>query len=731
MTDITNLGPASLPAIPDRLNRLNELVYDLWWSWNHQARELFRRLDYSLWRRSAHNPVLMLRQIEPERLSRALKDPSFLSLYNATVNALDVARSPGDTWWYERHGDRASRPIAYFSAEFAFHQSLPIYAGGLGVLAGDHLKEASDLGLPLVAIGFMYPQGYFHQKVSAEGWQEEIYEQINWADSPIQPATIAGGKPCIIAVPLGARSVLVQVWRVQLGRVRLFLLDTGLEENAPWDRELSARLYGGDRETRIQQEIILGIGGVRALHALGIEPAAFHLNEGHAAFVVLQRIREFIEQGQSFEDALAEVRRTTIFTTHTPVPAGHDAFPFNLVEKHLAGAWGSLGAHRDAFLALGHHDNGGGPLFNMTALALRAAEGINAVSEVHGTVTRGMWAPLWNGDEEETARRVQVVTNGVHLPTWLSAEMAKLFERYLGTDWRDRQEDPEFWEGVLTIPDEELWNVRQALRGFLFQFIRERARRRWSEEQVSAARVVAAGTLLDPAALTIGFARRFAGYKRPELIFRDPGRLARILNAPRRPVQIVFAGKAHPADDQGKRHLQRVYMRAVDPAFAGRVAFVDDYDLHVAHFLVQGCDVWLNNPRKPLEASGTSGMKASVNGVPHMSIGDGWWAEGYTGKNGWLIDAGPMAPSDEEQDARDAEALYRLLEEHVVPTFYDRDASGLPRRLLAVVKEAIRTVTPRFCARRMVKEYADRMYTPAISGGAPEGAAAGPRADLE
>ncbi len=713
MIPTPNLGPASLPSLPDRARRLNELAYDLWWSWNHQARDVFRRLDYPLWRRTAHNPVLMLRQIETERVAQALRDPSFLSLYSATLAGLDVARAARDTWWHQRFGDLAARPIAYFSAEFAFHQSLPIYAGGLGVLAGDHLKEASDLGLPLVGIGFMYPQGYFHQKVSAEGWQEEAYEQLNWADAPIQPATTPAGKPCIIAVPLGGRSVLVQVWRVHLGRVQLYLLDTGLEENAPWDRELSARLYGGDRETRIQQEIILGIGGVRALHALGIDPVVFHLNEGHAAFVVLQRIREFIEGGRSFDEALADVRKTTVFTTHTPVSAGHDAFPFNLVEKHLAGAWGTLGTHRDAFLALGQYDNGGGPLFNMTALALRAAASVNAVSQAHGTVTREMWAPIWP-DPSEAPARVQVVTNGVHVSTWISAEMSRLFERYLGSSWRDVQEDPDFWEGVLAIPDDELWAVRQALRTYLFQFIRERARRRWAEEQVSAARVVAAGTLLDPAALTIGFARRFTGYKRPELIFRDPERLAKILNARRRPVQIVFAGNAPPAAALGKRHLQRVYPPAADPVFAGRVAFVDDYDLHVAHFLVQGCDVWLNTPRKPLEASGTSGMKASINGVPHLSIGDGWWAEGYTGGNGWLIEPEPGAVNDEEQDARDAEALYRLLEEQVAPTFYDRDTSGVPHKWLAIVKEAIRTVTPRFCARRMVKEYAERMYAPAI-----------------
>ena len=698
------------PLIPERLRRLPELAADLWWTWNTEAREVFRRLDYPLWRQTAHNPVLLLQQISQEMLNLAATDPRFLNTYDAAVKALDAARGAHDTWWHKRFPDIAG-PIAYFSAEFALHQSLPIYAGGLGVLAGDHCKEASDLGLPLIGVGFMYPQGYFHQTVTPEGWQREVYERLNWAEAPIEPAVTPEGQPCIIAVPLGNRSVLVSVWRVRLGRVKLYLLDTDLEENAPWDRELSARLYGGDRETRVQQEIILGIGGVRVLKAMGSTPTVWHLNEGHAAFVVLQRIRDLIEHGESFESALADVRRTTVFTTHTPVPAGHDAFPFNLVETHLAGAWGTLGSYRDKFMALGEYDNGSGPMFNMTALALRTAGATNAVSQLHGHVTREMWAPIWPGVAEDH-RPVRAITNGVHVPSWLSAEMTALFDAYLPSNWRDDHDNPAIWESVADIPDEALWTARNALRNYLFAFIRERARQRWKEEHVSAARVVAAGTLLDPNALTLGFARRFTGYKRPELIFHNPDRLLQILNAARRPVQIVFAGKAHPADETGKHHLQQVYRRAIDPMFGGRIAFVDDYDLHVAHFLVQGCDVWLNNPRKPLEASGTSGMKASLNGVPHLSIGDGWWAEGFTGDNGWLID--PKVTGDQDAtDAADAEAIYQLLEREVVPTFYDRDARGIPRRWLAIVRRAIVSVTPRFSARRMVKQYAEDLYAAA------------------
>ena len=701
--------------LPDRIKRLEELAYDLWWSWNTEARRVFRSLDYPLWRQTAHNPVRMLQSIPLDTLTRAMDDREWLGNYDRSLARLDAARSAQRTWCESEVPELRGKSIAYFSAEFALHQSLPIYAGGLGVLAGDHCKEASDLGVPLIGIGFMYPQGYFHQGLSPDGWQQEIYERLNWKETAIEPAITHEGKPAITAVPLGNRTVLVAVWRVRVGRVKLYLLDTDLEENAPWDRELSARLYGGDRETRVQQEIILGIGGVRVLKAIGHQPAVYHLNEGHAAFVVLQRIRDFCEAGWSFERALDEVRRTTVFTTHTPVPAGHDAFPFSLVETHLAGAWGDLGAYREKFLALGHHDSGGGSLFNMTALAMRTSGAVNGVSQLHGEVTKQMWRPIWP-DRPAEDLPVSSITNGVHVPTWISSDMAALLERHLGVDWLDHHDDPAVADRVLTIPDDELWATRQALRLFLFNFIRERVRTRWMVESVPAPRIAAAGTMFDTNTLTIGFARRFTGYKRPELIFLDSDRLARILTTRGRAVQLVFAGKAHPADDVGKHHLQQIYRRALDPKFGGRIGFVDDYDLHVAHFLTQGCDVWLNNPRKPLEASGTSGMKAAINGVPNLSIGDGWWAEGFTGDNGWLIE-GHADPNDHgAQDWADAQAIYALLENTLVPTFYDRDEHGVPRRWLQVVRQSIRTVLPRFSARRMVKEYVRTMYLPALAG---------------
>jgi starch phosphorylase len=702
-----------MTPIPDRIKRIEELAYDLWWSWNTDARRVFRSLDYPLWRHTAHNPVRMLQLIPPETLARAIHDAEWLANYDRTVARLDAARTAQHTWCESECPELHGKSIAYFSAEFAIHQSLPIYAGGLGVLAGDHCKEASDLGVPLIGIGFMYPQGYFHQGLSPDGWQQEAYERLNWKAAAIEPAITQDGKPAITAVPLGNRTVLVAVWRVRVGRVKLYLLDTDLEENAPWDRELSARLYGGDRETRIQQEIILGIGGVRVLKAIGHQPSVYHLNEGHAAFVVLQRIRDLCEAGWTFERALDEVRRTTVFTTHTPVAAGHDAFPFHLVETHLAGAWGDLGSYREKFLALGHYDNGGGSLFNMTALALRTSGAVNGVSQLHGEVTKQMWRPIWPDRPAENLP-VGFITNGVHVPTWIASDMSALLERHLGADWLDRHDDPAVADRVLQIPDDELWAVRQTLRNFLFNFIRERVRTRWMVESIPAPRIAAAGTMFDSNTLTIGFARRFTGYKRPELIFLDSDRLARILTASGRAVQIVFAGKAHPADDVGKHHLQQIYRRALDPRFGGRIGFVDDYDLHVAHFLVQGCDVWMNNPRKPLEASGTSGMKAAINGTPHMSIEDGWWAEGFTGTNGWLIE-GQADPNDHgAQDWADAQAIYALLETQLVPAFYDREANGLPRRWLQIVKQSIRTVLPRFSARRMVKEYVRTMYLPAV-----------------
>jgi starch phosphorylase len=703
-------------ALPDRIRRLSELAHDLWWTWNADAREVFRLLDYRIWRLTSHNPVRMLQVLSPEQLAAAASNVEFLAAYDVAVTGLDAARG-GPTSWWEVRGFGEGRPkIAYFSAEFAVHQSLPIYAGGLGALAGDHCKEASDLGVPLVGVGFMYPQGYFHQTMSADRGQEEVYETLDWSAAPIEAALTPEGVPCVVSVPLSDRTVMVRAWRVLLGRVVLYLLDTALEENAPEDRELTARLYGGDRETRLRQEIVLGVGGVRTLRALKVDPAVWHLNEGHAAFVALERLRERVCAGEPFEQALAAVRRTTVFTTHTPVSAGHDAFSLGMVDAHLGWYREALGDAASAFRALGEHDSGGGTLFNMTALALSTSARVNAVSRRHGDVTRRAWDGV-----RGTEAPIGSITNGVHVPTWVAPDMARLFQRYLGADWCARHDDPALWARFDEVPHAEVWAVRQALRHHLFWFMRERARQLWSQGCFGLDRVAASGVLMDPEALTIGYARRFTGYKRPELLFHDVDRLAAIVNSLARPVQIVFAGKSHPADGEGKGHLYRVFRRAIDPRFGGRIAFLEDYDLHVAHFLVQGCDVWLNTPRAPLEASGTSGMKAAMNGVPHLSIGDGWWAEGYTGRNGWLIGDDTADRDPGATDAADATALYELIEREVVPLFFDRDPSGIPHGWVTIVKEAIRTTVPVFSARRMVKQYAEEMYAPGLQSSASRG----------
>ncbi len=669
---------------------------------------MFRRLDYRLWRRTAHNPVRMLHQISRERLEWAARDGYLLSLYDAAVEEWDRARATADGWWSSNHRDLAGTTIAYFSAEFALHQSLPIYAGGLGVLAGDHCKEASDLGIPLVGVGFMYPMGYFHQHISADGWQLELYERLDRDYAAVERARLPQGDPCVVNVTLGRVDVKVAAWLVKLGTVKLYLLDTDVDGNTPWDRELSGRLYASEHEIRLKQEIILGVGGVRVLRALGYQPVVWHLNEGHTAFVVFERIRELVGQGRSFPAAVDEVRATTVFTTHTPVPAGHDAFPFHLTHGLLNSYWDSVSDPHGTYIALGAYGNGAGDLFNMTALALRGSGAVNAVSLPHREVTDEMWAPLWSRMPRDSRRPIKAVTNGVHIPTWIAPPMAELFDKWLGSKWRELQDDRAFWELVFSIPDEDLWQVRCHLKSHMMSFIHERARRRWAEEQASAAEVVAAGTLLDDSVLTLGFARRFTEYKRPTLLFHDCARLAGILRNYQRPVQIIFAGKAHPSDELGKRLLQSVYRLAGDPRFGGRIAFVDDYDLHLAHYLVQGCDAWLNYPREPMEACGTSGMKASINGVVHISVPGGWWTEGFSGDNGWLVRPSHGANGD----AAEAEALYRTLEHEVVPAFYDHDSEGIPRNWLRMVREAIRTVAPRFSARRMLRQYAEQMYAP-------------------
>ncbi|MFH1639235.1 MAG: alpha-glucan family phosphorylase [Chloroflexota bacterium] len=595
--------------------------------------------------------------------------------------------------------------------EFAIHNSLPIYAGGLGILAGDVCKETSDMGLPMAGVGFMYPQGYFLQRISAEGWQEEVYQQLNFDEAPIRLITSPDGEPILTGVEMGDRKVSVRVWEVKVGKTKLYLLDTNVDRNSPLDRSLSARLYTADREQRLQQEIVLGVGGVRVLRALGITPSVWHANEGHASFMMLERIREEVQKGTPFSKAVQNVRETTIFTTHTPVPAGHDIFSEQMVDWYLGGYWDNLNLGHEMFLGLGRQNGTGERKFNMTALGMRAAGYRNGVSKLHGEVTRRMWHGLWPDVPEDQAP-INHITNGVHVPTWIGREMAALYDKYLGADWIERRDEVDIWQHVRDIPDEELWSVRQILKHKLTDYIDEETQRRWAERRITAAQCMAMGALFNPETLTIGIVRRFAEYKRPELLFEDIEHLKRIVQNSLQPVQIIFAGKAHPADFPAKQILHDIYTQAMNPDFQGRIAFVENYDMHIAHYLTQGVDVWLNMPRRLHEACGTSGMKAALNGVPHCSICDGWWCEGYNDANGWVIGEPHASFPQEEQDKIDAEALYRLLEERIVPLYYERDRNGVPHGWMRLVKEAISSIAPVFCARRMMKEYVEKMYLP-------------------
>lgn len=702
---------ASLTAkLPPRIARLEELAYNFWWSWHREARDLFKRFDYTLWRTSNHNPVQMLLEASPEQLEELAADPLFLRQYDAVLMALDKDLENGHLWFPAKYPELTNRPVAYFSAEFGLHRSLPIYSGGLGVLAGDHCKEASDIGLPFVAVGFLYEMGYFRQRIRPDGWQEAIYPRFEPGEVAVRQALCDDDTCLFVPVELNDQIVHLKVWHVRVGRAHLYLMDADNDRNAPWERELTAQLYGGDQEMRIQQEIVLGIGGLHVLQALGIDPLVFHLNEGHSAFLVLERARELVEAGRSFEEAREEVKATTVFTTHTPVPAGHDVFPFHLLEKYFHNYWPRLDLTREQFLALGHHE-GDRQGFNMTALALRMCGRRNGVSELHGEVSRRMWQSLW---PERPVEEVPIthVTNGIHVPAWIGGAMYRLYRKHLGPDWIARHDDPALWERILEVPDKELWDAHVHLKGKLMTFMRERSRRRRMEEAMTPDQVLCSGTFLDPDALTIGFARRFATYKRANLIFHDLEQLMQLLHDRYRPVQFILAGKAHPADDPGKRLLQQVYNMAKDPSTGGRIAFIEDYDMQVARYLVQGVDAWLNTPRRPYEASGTSGQKVALNGIPNLSVLDGWWAEGYNGANGWSIDAAEQCEHPAMQDAADAESLYRLLENEVVPLFYERDGDDVPRGWVQVMKEAIRTVVPVFCTRRMVKEYTEKFYVP-------------------
>jgi starch phosphorylase len=707
--------------LPRRISRLRELAYNLWWTWQPDAQRLYNRIDNDLWERLSHNPIRLLRELERSVINDAAQDKAYLDLYDRVFKTFDEYLVQKDTWSAQSHPDLKS--IAYFSMEFGLHETLPIYSGGLGVLAGDHLKEASDLGLPLVGVGFMYAQGYFSQRITEDGWQEAVNNPMNFDHLPVLPILDAEGKPRTVSVQMPDRVITLRLWEVRVGRVPLILLDSNVDSNSQDDRLLTARLYWSDLDKRVMQEVLLGVGGVRALRTLEYNPQVWHMNEGHAAFMTMERARELVATGVSFAEALEQTYEQNVFTTHTPVPAGNDEFPLWLMDKYLGALWPELGLNREQFIDLARHQMPWGESFSMGVLALRNSAGRNAVSELHGHVSRKMWNFLWPDVKDEDDVPITHITNGVHTANWMGRRLRVLLTKYLGDDWLDHLDEPGTWNKLNDIPAEELWAVRMHQKRKMVFYLRDRVRDRWTHGGFHPVQVVASGVLLNPYALTIGFARRFATYKRASLILSDVERLFKLINQPNRPVQIIFAGKAHPADDPGKRLIQDIYRTVKKAENGGRLVFLEDYDMNVARYLVQGVDVWLNTPRRPLEASGTSGMKAGLNGGLNFSILDGWWREAYNGRNGWAIGEDREVETSEAQDKADAESLYSTLENEIIPLYYERDAiNWLPREWIEHVKESLRTVTPQFSTRRMVKEYVERLYVPALPKPAPKSA---------
>ncbi len=708
------------PVLPEPIVRLDELARNLWFSWNADARSLFYRLDRGLWREVGHNPILFLRRISQQKLENAARDRTYLTHYNRIMAAFDVYASDAHTWYQDIAGDNSDGLIAYFSAEFGIHESLPIFSGGLGVLAGDHCKSASDMGLPFVGVGLLYRKGYFTQHIDAKGWQHDLYEEHDFDEMPVSEVTDTAGKPIVISVELEHRNVQVKVWKASVGRIPLYLLDTDIEANAPHDRLITHQLYGGDMEMRICQEIVLGMGGVRALAAIGIDPAVWHMNEGHSVFLGLERIRQHVQGSQmGFYDALELVRGNTVFTTHTPVAAGHDAFPLALKDRYFRMYWESMGLTRHEFLALGLETapDGRHELFSLTVLALNLSGWCNGVSRLHGQVSSEMWKDFWPG-VPASENLITHVTNGVHTLSWLAPEMMDLFDQHLGVEWRANLTNAPFWEGVDRIPDSLFWGVHQNLKRRMIERIRERCVEQLVRNGEGAADIREVESLLNPDYLTIGFARRFATYKRATLLFQDMDRLARIISNSERPVQFVFAGKAHPADVPGQELIQKIYQLSRQEPFKGRVVLVEGYDIAIARYLVSGVDVWLNTPRRPFEASGTSGMKVTMNGGINFSVLDGWWCEAaQEGVNGWSIGDEREFDDENRLAIQDSKNLYQHLEDNIVPTYYQRSSQGIPDAWIRIAKGSIKTIPPMFNTDRMVGEYAQRFYFPAMAKG--------------
>ncbi len=703
------IGPAQ--------ERLWSLARNLWWSWDHDCVSLFRDLNPTRWRQLNQNPISLLSEIPLGEIERRASELVLHSRINYVYRRQQEYLHADSTWGALNAGVLRPRPVAYFSAEFGLHESLPIYSGGLGVLAGDHIKSASDLGIPLIGIGLFYGQGYFLQRLDKSGWQCEEYLQTDVNHLPMQPAIGQNGEPVVVQIQTRGGAIRAKVWRVKVGRCDLLLLDSNVEGNAPEDRELTSRLYGGDGRTRIRQELLLGIGGFRALKAMGVTPGVLHLNEGHSGFAVFEAIRSRMqEEGVDFNTAARHIPREVIFTTHTPVPAGHDRFNADLIEEHLGPLREELGLSQENLMGFGReHSTDYQEPVCMTVLGLKLSRRANAVSSLHGEVSRAMWWGLFPGKPED-AVPIGHITNGVHVPSWLAPQMCRLYDRHLGVGWQEHSGAAKTWEGIENVDDGELWETHLSLKAQLLRFARRRAREQAARRGESEETLQGFDKVLSPDALTIGFARRFATYKRANLVLADMQRLASMVNDPKRPVQFLFAGKAHPHDEPGKRVLQQIAEMMRDPKFANKFVFIEDYDINVGRHLVQGVDVWLNNPRRPLEASGTSGQKVVLNGGLNLSVLDGWWAEAYDGLNGFAIGTGRTHSNMDVHDSRDGEDLYQTLHNELIPLYYQRDRDGLPRGWIKRMKRTIRSLGWRFNADRMVMDYTQKCYIPAAGG---------------
>jgi len=693
--------------------RLSILARNLWWTWHPEVISIFTDLDPHLWRQVEHNPIAFMQQITREQVEERASELVLHSRINYAFRRLNEYLEEEKTWGSIHCGNLNDRPVVYFSAEFGLHESLPIYSGGLGILAGDHLKSAADLGIPLIGIGLLYQQGYFSQRLNNDGWQEEDYINLDPERLPLEQVLDTKGNPLIVRVDTRSNPLQARVWQLQVGRVRLLLLDSNIEENSKEDRELTSRLYGGDQVLRIRQELLLGIGGARVLQGLNIFPGVIHLNEGHSSFAILEEVRRIMDYDRiPFHRAHRRVSTYTVFTTHTPVPAGHDRFPADLMEEHLGVFREKLGLSLDEFMALGRvNPEDHTETFCMTVLSLKSSRKANGVSAIHGHVSRQMWHGLWP-DRREAELPIGHITNGVHVLSWLAPQMHQLFQTRLGQDWPTRMVHPDIWENIEDIDDGELWETHQSLKMRLIRFVRRRLRQQ-AERLGQRDLLKRIEHTLDPDILTIGCARRFATYKRGDLIISQIDRLTKMINDSRRPIQIIFAGKAHPRDDEGKRLMQKIAQLSYDKNFRSSIVFVENYDYNVARHLVQGVDVWLNTPRRPLEACGTSGQKVVLNGGLNFSVLDGWWNEAYDGRNGFAIGHGGMHNDPDVQYQRDAEYLYETLEKEIIPLYYQRDVHGVPALWVKRMKHAMQTLGWRFIADRMVKDYAERFYIPA------------------